>query len=190
MERKVEKKQSLQLDFEYVSCDECACKQECPYIHYSTAIPPPPAAIPPAPPPPPQPHALVLGNAIILIIDIIEEDSLAQILYWIGLRTKEQRQRIIEDCFNLYDSIQMSSKKDIDSMAVSFASRTAVNGRIIFETGCTKQLIATTHWILYFNRISKETTILGLNERQFKNVLGIALTRANICKTLTDPSSN
>ena len=52
---------------------------------------------------------------------ISEDDSMKQILHWIGFRTDATQNAIVNDAFDLYEDIHMLTIKDIDSMATSFA---------------------------------------------------------------------
>ena len=152
------------------------------------------AALPPAPggpplvPPAPVPHVLVLGNTVIAP-GISTDDSLIQILHWIGFRTAAQQNLIVADCFDSFDSLRMLTDKDIRQMSSEFSSRTPVARRIIFGTNRTKFLKAVTHWVQDFYRVSETPTIVGLNEPTFKSALQCSLSRTSIRKTLSDASS-
>ena len=71
---------------------------------------------------------------------------MTQIIWWIGFRTNNQTTSIINDGVDGWDSICTLTKEDIEAMAKSFASCTAVNGRIIFGTNRSKFLKAMVHW--------------------------------------------
>ena len=74
-------------------------------------------------------------------------------------------------------------------MSTDFSNRTgraAANGRINIGLMRTKRLKALIHWIQDFYRISREPTIVGLNEALFKRDLDRALARAEIRNGLKD----
>ena len=136
----------------------------------------------------PQPYILVLGHTNIAQ-GINANDSLIQILHWIGFRTAAQQAAIVADCFDSFDSLQMLSEKDVHQMSTDFSGRTVANGKIIFGTNRTKFLKAVAHWVRDFNRVSESPTIVGLNESSFKSALQRSLARTSIRKTLSDSAS-
>jgi hypothetical protein len=137
---------------------------------------------------PPIPHVLQLGHEEIQA-GISEEDSLLQILHWIGFRTAEQRTNLTQDSFGSFEDLKVLNDKDVSAMASDFGGRTANNGRINFGTRRTKSIKATIHWVQDFYRVSECPTIVGLNEHTFKSQLERALARAEIRKTLDGKSS-
>lgn len=130
----------------------------------------------------------VLGAAIIAP-GITEDDSLTQILHWIGFRTVVQRTAIINDCFGSFADLKMLSEKDITAMASTFSSARNAADRILFGTTRTKYLKAIIHWIQDFYRTSRTPDIVGLTETTFKSHLERALSRANIRHTLGEQAS-
>ena len=137
------------------------------------ALPPPPPGGPPPVPPAPIPHILVLGN-IDIAPGISDDDSLIQILHWIGFRTAAQQAAIVDDCFDSFDSLRMLSDKDVRQMSTEFSNRTIAGGRIIFGTNRTKFLKAVAHWVQDFHRVAENPTIVGLNELSFKTIYSMA----------------
>ena len=125
--------------------------------------------------------------------DITEENSLQQILHWIGFRTQNQKDLMVADSFTSWEDLKMLTEKDVNAMATSFSTRPnrgrAVE-RIIFGTNRTKFVKATIHWIQDFYRISEVPSIVNLSERSFKVQLQRALTRALIRKNLDDQTSS
>ena len=138
-----------------------------------------------APPQPPAPavYQPVIG-ADTIAAGITEEDTMIQILWWIGFRVNAQTTLIYDDGVDGWENIRMLSKDDIDAMAKSFSSRTANNGRIIFGTNRTKWLKAVIHWVQDFYRVSDTPTIVDLNETTFKAALRTAESRDKIRATL------
>jgi hypothetical protein len=131
----------------------------------------------------PEEYLPVIGEALVAE-GITEENTMIQILWWIGFRLDAQTTLIYEDGVDGWESIRMLSKDDIDAMAKSFAGRTVQNGRIIFGTNRTKWLKAITHWVQDFYRVSDTPTIVGLNETTFKAALRTAESRDKIRITL------
>ena len=121
---------------------------------------------------------------------IIEEDSLLQILHWIGFCTTAHRQSMVTDSFTSWEDLKMLAQEDADTMSKTFASRSQTNGRIIFGTNRTKYVKATIHWIQDFYRVSDDLLIVGLRERTFKSELQRALSRAIIRKNLSSQTSS
>jgi hypothetical protein len=136
----------------------------------------------------PIPFVLQLGNNVIQA-GISEEDSLLQILHWIGFRNEGQRGNLVQDCFGSFEDLKVLNDKDVSAMASDFGGRTANNGRINFGTRRTKSIKATIHWVQDFYRVSERPTIVGLSELSFKAQLERALARAEIRKTLDGKSS-
>jgi hypothetical protein len=113
-------------------------------------------------------------------IDISEDDTMNQILYWIGFHIEAQRFALIEDAFESFDDFKSITEKDISTMSTDFGSRTATNGKITFGTRRSKQLKALVHWVHDFYRVSGNPTIVGLSIRVFRSQLDRALARADI----------
>ena len=143
------------------------------------------AAVPPAVPPPPAVYIPLVG-ANEVPDGITEENSIIQMVWWIGFRTNAQSAAIINDGVDSWESIKTLTTEDIDAMAKSFASRTAVGGQIIFGTNRTKFMKAIVHWAHDFYRVSDPPTIVGLNETTFKQALRTAESRDKIRTTLKD----
>ena len=81
--------------------------------------------------PPAQQYVPVTGN-VIVAAGLSEENTIHQVLHWIGFRRGDQRQSIIDDSLGSYDDIRMLSEKDVNAMATEWAGRTSNNDRITF----------------------------------------------------------
>ena len=130
------------------------------------------------------------GAALVVEDEITEENSLRQVLHWIGFRTAAQKQALVNDCFTSWIDLRMLSEKDASTMEKSFSSRTNADGRLIFGTTRTKYIKAVIHWIQDFYRVSDVPSIIGLSEITFKTQLQRALTRSMIRKNLKDQVSS
>ncbi len=119
-----------------------------------------------------------------------EEDSISQILFWIGFTDRNKRRNIITDSFSAYNDIKMLNEKDITSMALDWAGRTNANGRIHFGLRRTKLLKALVNWVQDFYRISAVPTIANINKEEFISQLHRAIHRAEIRNTMKDASAN
>ena len=86
-------------------------------------------------------HVLLLEANNIVPDSIIENDSLEQILHWIGFQGTPQKATLIDDTFRLFDDLTVLTKKDVSTIATSIASRLAVS-RIFFGTRKTKLIKA------------------------------------------------
>ena len=151
----------------------------------AAAVPPAGAAPVPVAPPPPALYVPLVGNATVPD-GITEDNSMTQIIWWVGFRTNAQLAAMINDGIDSWDSIKMLTTGDVDSMAKSFGSRTAATGRVNFGTNRTKFLKAMVNWVQDFYRVSDTPTIVGLNENAFKQDLRTAESRDKIRKTLKE----
>ena len=139
---------------------------------------------------PPIIQRFLTGAALVVEDEITEENSLRQVLHWIGFRTAAQKQALVNDCFTSWIDLRMLSEKDASTMEKSFSSRTNADGRLIFGTTRTKYIKAVIHWIQDFYRVSDVPSIIGLSEITFKTQLQRALTRSMIRKNLKDQVSS
>jgi len=135
------------------------------------------AIVPPQGQVPPQDYVHLTGDAVV-------EDTLRQILHWIGFRTDALKDALTENAFESFGVLKVLTEKDIAAMSSDFANRTQANGRFYFGTLRTKRLKALTHWIQDFYRVSSEPSIVGLSEVLFKSELERALARHEIRKSL------
>lgn len=147
-------------------------------------LPPPAAGDVPIPPP----YELLIGDQIVPA-GISDDNSIRQLLHWIGFRTDAQKNALVEDAFESFTDMKMLSEKDIATMSSGFASRTAGAGRIIFGTRKTKLLKAAIHWVQDFYRISATPSVVGLSENTFKAELDTALARASIRDNMSKNTS-
>ena len=148
-------------------------------------------ALPPAPPvqPPPAPP---IGYVLLLGDDVVEEgvdetDTIRQILHWIGFRTDAQKNKIIEEAYESLEVIKVMNEEDVTAMQNDLGRRTGAQ-RLNISMLKTKRLKASNHWVQDFYRISKEPSIVGLNENSFKAELDRALNRAEIRKSMRKQS--
>ena len=81
---------------------------------------------------------------------ITVEDSIKQILIWIGFTAEEQRNIIYNDSIDYFSDIIMFTEKDIDNLIAEFSRRTRANGEINFRMLRTKRMIAPLHSVQYF----------------------------------------
>ena len=110
-------------------------------------------------------------------------------LHWIGFRTEEVRNALVEDDFGSYDDLKVLTEKDISPMATNFSGRTGATGRIYFSTRRIKYLKAFTHWIRDFYPTSGLPTIVGLSAIVFKSQLDQAAEREDIRKNTADQTN-
>ena len=69
-----------------------------------------------------------LNDNDIIPIGINEDDSIQQIIHWIGFVTPIQLTSVFNDSIGSWDDIRMFSEKDMNNMARDFAGRTAQSG--------------------------------------------------------------
>jgi hypothetical protein len=100
------------------------------------------------PPIPPQYKFLTTDD--IVAEGINNDNSICQLLHWIGFRMDAQKQSLVDDAFESFTDMKMLSEKDITTMTSSFANRTANLGHIIFGTRRTKLLKDAIHWVQDF----------------------------------------
>ena len=105
---------------------------------------------------------------MITTANLSEEAIIKQVLHWIGFRTDTAKNSIVDDGLQLFNDIKQMSDEDVNSMATSFANRTALNGRMFLGTRRIKYLKAFAHWVRDFYRTSSIPSIVGLSEETFK----------------------
>ena len=133
------------------------------------------------------PYILVDDN-VVIADGITEEDSVSQILHWIGFTIDAQREAIQDDAIAKFDDIKVLTEKDVTQLATDFASRTAANGRMSIGARRSKRLKALLHWVQDFYRVSEEPSIVGLTKSTFLADLDAALSRAEVRQTLKSNS--
>ena len=150
----------------------------------AAAIPAVPAIVPPAPP------ALLTGNANVPAHPALsEEDTIRQILFWIGFDVQANRDNLMNESIGSLDDVLSITQKDVLAFSTDWASRTAANGKFHIGTRRSKMLQAFVHWVQDFQRVSGVVSIVGLNQLGFKILLHRALSRANIRKNLRENTS-
>ena len=134
-------------------------------------------------------YGFLNGNDTIPI-GINEDNSIQQIIHWIGFTTPNQRTSVFNDSIGSWDDIRMFSEKDMNNMARDFAGRApGLGGRINFGIRRTKKLIGLAHWVEDFYRVSNIPSIEGLSQVTFSTQLERALDRERARKRLIDQSS-
>ena len=144
--------------------------------HPGGAVPQPPAVAPAG--------EYLLGAQVVTNPNLTEEETIRQVLHWIAFRTDVNKDAIVNDGLESFSDVKVMTEKDISTMATSFASRTALNGRMHFGTRRIKYLKAFTHWIRDFYRVSGIPSIDGLSEEIFKPQLDRAAARAVVRKNM------
>ena len=73
------------------------------------------AALPPLPAGPgfpmPQAYVFLIGGQLVTDVNITVEDAIKQVLHWIGFRTEDARNALVDDAFGLYDDMQVLTEK-------------------------------------------------------------------------------
>ena len=115
------------------------------------------AALPPLPVygprfPTPQTYTFLNSGKSVIDVNTTVEDAINQVLYWIGFRTEDARNALVDDAFGSYDDVKVLTEKYISTMATNFSDRTGATGRIYFCTRRIKYLKSFTHWIRDFYR--------------------------------------
>ena len=121
--------------------------------------------------PMPQTHTFLNGGQLVTDVNITVEDAIKQVLHWIGFRTEDARNALVDDDFGSYNNVKVLTEKYISTMATNFSGRTGANGRMYFGTRRIKYLKVFTDWIRDFYRISGLPTIVGLSAIIFKSQL-------------------
>ena len=96
-----------------------------------------------------------------------EIDQLNEILNWIGFSTPTERIAIIDHAFTTCDEIISLKEKYISELAEAFGRRTTSNGRIIFGVSRTKMIKWLVDWAQDCLRVSKQSSVGGLNLPSF-----------------------
>ena len=126
----------------------------------------------------------LVGGQVITATNLSEEATIKQMLHWIGFRTDTTKNSIFDDGLQSFNDIKQMSDEDVNSMATSFANRTAQNGRMYLGTRRIKYLKALAHWVQDFYRTSSFPTIVGLSEEIFKSQMDRAAAREVIRKNM------
>ena len=129
---------------------------------------------------------LLTGAQIVTDVNITEEATIRQALFWIGFRTPIALDVLRDDGLESFSDIRMMTEQDISTMATSFAGRTAANGRMHFGTRRIKYLKAMTHWVRDFYRVSSVPSIIGLCEDTLKPLMDRAAARAIVRKNMAE----
>ena len=133
------------------------------------------AALPPLPEGPgvpmPQAYVFLNGGQLVTDINITVEYAIRQVLHWIGFRTEDARNALVDNAFGSYDDVEVLTEKEISTMATNFSGRTGANSRMYFGARRIKYLKAFTHWIQDFYRTSGLPTIVILSVIVFKSQL-------------------
>ena len=141
------------------------------------------AAVPPGPPP----YVPVIGD-IIVPDGINEANSMVQILHWIGFTVENTRNHLIRESFESYGDVKVMTEKDVSALVTDFANRNQANGRVHIGSRKAKRLKGLLHWVQDFYRVSREPSIVGLNEESFLEALENAIERAQVRKSMKDAS--
>lgn len=133
------------------------------------------------------PYEFLVGDDIV-DDGISDENTMLQILHWIGFRTEQHREALVADCFGSFEDLRVLTEKDVTTMSSDFGGRQA-RERIHFGTRRTKSIKGLVHWVQDFYRVSELPSIVGLNEITFKQQLERALARADIRSSLKNQAS-
>ena len=95
----------------------------------------------------PQAYVFLNSGKLVTDVNITLEDATIQVLDWIGFRTEDARNALVDDAFGSYDDVKVLTEKDISNMATNFSDRTGATGKMYFGTRQIKFLKAFTHWI-------------------------------------------
>ena len=82
----------------------------------------------------PQVYTFLNGGLFVTDVNITVEDAIKQVLHWIGFRTEDARNALVNDDFGSYDDVKVLTEKDISTMATNFSGRTGASGRMYFGT--------------------------------------------------------
>ena len=116
-------------------------------------------------------YVFVKGD-VTVTAPITLEDSIKQILRWIGFTTEEQRKRVYDDSIDSFSNIIMFTEKCISDLSTDFSGMTQANGMIHFGMRRTKRTKERIHWVQDFYRISGDPTIVDMNEVMFIEKVG------------------
>ena len=130
----------------------------------------------------PEEYEFLIQREVVRDENITVENTMKQVLYWIGFQVASSQQALIEDAFSLFNDVVMLAENYISTMASNLGSRTQANGRINFGTRRIKYIKAFTHCVQYFYRISGLLSIVSLSEVTFKPQLYGASMRGDIRK--------
>ena len=95
--------------------------------------------------PMPQTYTFLNGGQLVTDFNITVEYVIKQVLNWIGFRTEDAHNALVDDAFGSYDDVKVLTEKDISTMATNFSGRAGATGRMYFGTRRIKYLKAFTH---------------------------------------------
>ncbi len=134
------------------------------------------------------PAFVPVAAAVPAPVALTENETIQQVIFWIGFRIDEQRDNVIND-LGTYQDICMLSEKDIQSMAEEWQRRPATGRgahRIVFGIRRTKLLKGLIHWMTDFYRVSDVPHVDGINEATFLRDIQRALHRNEIRRQMRD----
>jgi hypothetical protein len=135
------------------------------------------------------PYEFLVGDDIVND-GISEENTMLQILHWIGFCTEPQREALFADCFGSFEDLKvLLTEKDVTTMSSDFGGSQAVRDHIHFGTRRTKSVKGLVNWVQDFYHVSETPSIIGLNEITFQQQLERALARADIRASLKNQGS-
>lgn len=120
--------------------------------------------------------------------ELVEEEQVKQILYWIGFTDDDKREAIREDALINYQDLGCIPEKEINTLRDSFQNKMSSDGKMTFGSRRTRYLKAASHWARDFARISKEPTIIGLNKSKMLEALNVGLDREKVRQNLMSNS--
>ena len=109
-------------------------------------------------------------------------DDIEQTLEWIGVRDSTDIANIRE---NFTTQLTANNKSDLVD---NFRHRTFTAGKYDMPLTIQKRLKLTIDWLLYFERVNRFLTLVGLDQDRFRSALNEAGERAAIIKKQKDQS--
>ena len=59
----------------------------------------------------PQAYVFLNGGKLVTDVNITVEDAIRQVLHWIGFRTEDARNALVDDDFGSYDNVKVLTEK-------------------------------------------------------------------------------
>ena len=88
-----------------------------------------------------------------------------KIMLHCGFNRRYNLKEISEDGFESFEDIMLLNEKYIVNISKEFSERTAANRRIILGFRRNNLLRKTMHWVQNLQRISRDTTIDGIEDK-------------------------
>ena len=97
-------------------------------------------------------------------------DDIEQTLEWIGVKDSTDIANIREN-FTTFDELSQLTARNISDLVDDFRRRNLTDGKYAMPLTIKKRLKFTIDWMLYFERVNRVPTLVGLDQDSFRSAL-------------------